>query len=46
MVYCDSRNDKLLWKAALERALKLETASERRPWWQRLRIFLRLVFEP
>ena len=40
-VVCYSTNNKLLWRKALERALKPQP---RRPWWERAGAFLQELF--
>ena len=43
VVFCDSRNNKLLWKAALERACR-QPDPPACPWWQSLARFARELF--
>jgi len=46
VVYCDSRNNKLLWRAALERACKKPDPPARpaRRWWESALLFLQELF--
>jgi hypothetical protein len=45
VVFCDSRNNKLLWKAALARALSQEQPQEPEPtWWEAALRFVDALF--
>jgi hypothetical protein len=45
VVYCDSRNNKLLWKAALTRALSQdEPPKPRLTWWEAALRFVDALF--
>ncbi len=45
VVYCDTANNKLLWKAALERALALDAPIRpKRGWWATFSMFLQELF--
>lgn len=46
VVYCDSRNNKLLWKAALERACRQPDppARPRQSWWTAALVFFTELF--
>lgn len=45
VVFCDSRNNKRLWRDAIERALALDAPIRpRRGWWATLQMFLQELF--
>ncbi len=43
VVYCDTANNKLLWKTALERACR-QPDPPRRTWWATFTMFLQELF--